>query len=226
MSIDHANQILALRRVGGLGSLKTIRNLNTNIRQKYPILITFDLSTGQVKAAQWEVNHDGPYDIQEVHLSQEESQELWQDLLDSTRNQVLEVLKNEVLLDLAEKRLQEKLAILAMRTQQISYATLKEGVFHNFYPSAEQMRLCTSGPYHKVCIIADPAGTYYTWHDFEKDEFLYTHCSRIGVAICFPYPIKSYEDRGRGKLIPCRIEYLGVASHQSEKPTPTASEPS
>jgi len=73
------------------------------------------------------------------------------------------------------------------------------------------MRMCTDGPYRKVRIVADETGDYFTWHDYENDKFNFTHPIRAGVDICFLYGSRAEEDRGRGKLIRCRIEDLGEA---------------
>lgn len=96
-----------------------------------------------------------------------------------------------------------------MRTVQRSFAAkYKSGVYSNFYGSLIQMRLCGSGPFFEVDIIADEDGDYYTWHSTEKDRFHFTNSHEIGVEICFTYGSAVETKRGRGKIIRCRIEWI------------------
>ena len=100
-----------------------------------------------------------------------------------------------------------------MRKEQESYALqypendrASSLRYRDFFPSPMQMRLCGPPPYHRVRIIPDEAGDYWTWWDSEKDDFHFTAFAKMAVEICFPYGSKAEEDRGRGKLIRCRVE--------------------
>jgi len=85
------------------------------------------------------------------------------------------------------------------------------GIFHSFCPNTACMSLCGDPPYYRVKLTPDPEGAYWTWHEFEKNEYRYTNHNRVGVEICFPYGLEIETTLGRGELIRVRVEELGVA---------------
>ena len=85
------------------------------------------------------------------------------------------------------------------------------GVFGSFFPSLKAMSLCGDPPYYRVKLTLDPAGEYWTWHDFEKNDYHFTNHNRLGVEICFPYGPEIETKLGRGEIVRVRVEELGIA---------------
>lgn len=104
-----------------------------------------------------------------------------------------------------------------MKAEQEAWANLREkydspGVFHfyNFFISQRVAEMFLPGRQHvHVRIVPDEAGDYFTWWDSEKDTFNFTAPAEVLVEVCFAYGSKAEEERGRGRLIRCRIERVG-----------------
>jgi hypothetical protein len=78
-----------------------------------------------------------------------------------------------------------------------------------FYPHASIVKMCEpDGPIFHVRVSEGPEDIYWGWWDEEDQQFMFIYPAKSLVEMCFPYGSKVEEDRGRGKLLPVRVEIL------------------
>ena len=85
------------------------------------------------------------------------------------------------------------------------------GLFTHFYVNANTLRVCynkTDAEIYEVRITEDESGSYYSYWDVKDQAFKFTSHHPGGVSICFPYDMKEYEERGKGKICQVRIDVI------------------
>jgi hypothetical protein len=85
-----------------------------------------------------------------------------------------------------------------------------EKYFTHFFPSAFCVELCDSGPALQVTVseTTETPDSYWGWWDNEDQAFAHVYVKKFMVEMCFPYPVKLYEERGDGKLLPVEIKIV------------------
>jgi len=66
----------------------------------------------------------------------------------------------------------------------------------------------------KVAESEEFDGCYWAYWDNEDQEFKHIYYKKFFVEMCFPYPIKTYEESGRGLLLPVKVEVLRTVADE------------
>jgi hypothetical protein len=97
------------------------------------------------------------------------------------------------------------------KRESILFCQRTDDRFRNFASSAFKAQLCDqSAPVLKVKVTETEefSSCYWAWWSNKDKEFRHIGNKRAMVEVCFPYGYEAEEERGRGHLLPVRVEVL------------------
>lgn len=82
---------------------------------------------------------------------------------------------------------------------------LPDRPYLHFFETEYQVSMCGVARQNiakvEVAVTEDTEGSYWAWHDFEKDELLFTAPSKLLVQMCAPDFFEDDIKEGRGNLV-------------------------
>jgi len=91
-------------------------------------------------------------------------------------------------------------------------------VLWGFYPGAFVIKMThgKDAEIHKVRVTPfdgdEEDAPYWAWWNSEREEFRHVYYFKGMVKMCFPYPIKAYEEKGDGVLLPVNVETIEIVN--------------
>lgn len=119
--------------------------------------------------------------------------------------------------------------LFAIEMKSTKIASLDKVWYSHFYYHKQLLEMCLPG--HKIVKVrlteleSPEENCYWSWKKLlsndlkstplDPPEFHFTCCHIHGVEMCFAYGSKVEEARGRGKVVPVRMEILETLNEAS-----------
>ena len=111
--------------------------------------------------------------------------------------------------------MKKNLMKMTIKEKGIFFMTFRKGIYWHESKNAFHCSLYDNvSPIHKVKVEEDSTGEskYYGWLDAETQEYRMIWCEKKLVEMCFPYGYKVEEEKGKGRLVRLKIDFIEVVN--------------